>query len=375
MKILHTSDLHFGISVNNVSMLEDQGELVEQLVQIAQQEADAVVIAGDVFDHALSSAQTITLYDTLITQLCMDVKLPVVLCAGNHDGAARLASCSRLLHSAGLYIAGNIAGGLQTVQLGNCDFHLLPWFSTDEVRYLYPEREIGTYGMAFDALADEFRSRFVAGRKNILVAHCFVSGAEVVESDRSITIGGANMLGKSAFAGFDYVALGHLHRAQNLGKAIRYSGSPMKYSFDEAGRQKTVTIYDTESEELKEVPIVLSRDMRVAKGSYEKVLSAAQTDLRSTDYMKIILEDEYAHQKHREIFESYYPNLLMMEGKAYQEGMASTTLTVNEVSKLSASDVMKRFYMEATGGEQPDEKRINWFMQAVRDTQEGDGLQ
>lgn len=376
MKLLHTSDLHFGISIANVSMIEDQRAMLEEIIRIAGEEGvDSVLIAGDVFDHALSSAQAIALYDDLVTRLCADMGKTVALCAGNHDGAARLSSCGRLLSGAGLHVAGNISQAVGPVRMGDCDIHILPWFNTDEVRYLYPESEVGGYAAAFALLLDKLRESFVPGHKNILLAHCFVTGAQVVESDRSVAIGGANMVSASAFEGFDYVALGHLHRAQTIGENVRYSGSPLKYSFDETGRKKSVTIYDTETGELREREIAPLHDMRIVKGSYEQVLAEAEADERREDYIKAVLEDEYAHQQLREALEQYYPNMLILEGKAYSEGGAETTLTVGEVAELSAVDIMRRFYTESTDGQSPDADMEKWFAAALREAQEGEGRQ
>ncbi len=376
MKLLHTSDLHFGISIANVSMIEDQRAMMEEIIRIADDEkVDAVLLAGDIFDHALSSAQAIALYDELVTRLCSDRGLAVALCAGNHDGAARLSACGRLLSGAGLHVAGSIMQQVGAVKIDDCDIHILPWFNTDEVRYLHPESEVGSYGAAFELLLEKIREKFVPGRKNILIAHCFVTGAQVVESDRSVAIGGANMVSASVFDGFDYVALGHLHRAQTVGKNVRYSGSPLKYSFDETGRQKSVTIYDTQTGELREREIMPLHDMRIVKGSYKQVLAEAEADKQSDDYIKAVLEDEYAHQQLREALERYYPNLLIMEGKAYSEGGAETTLTVGEVAKLSAVDIMRRFYTEATDGQPPDADMEKWFAVALREAQAGEGRQ
>ncbi len=376
MKLLHTSDLHFGISIANVSMIEDQRAMTEEVIRIAGEEkVDAVLIAGDIFDHALSSAQAIALYDELVTRLCADMGIAVLLCAGNHDGAARLSSCGRLLSGAGLHVVGSIAQRTEAVSICDCDIHILPWFNTDEVRYLYPEAEVGGYGEAFALLLDKIRESFVPGRKNILLAHCFVTGAQVVESDRSVAIGGASMVSAFAFEGFDYVALGHLHRAQTIGKNVRYSGSPLKYSFDETGREKSVTIFDTGTSEMSEREILPLHDMRIVKGSYAQVLMDAETDEKREDYIKAVLEDEYAHQQFREALEQYYPNLLILEGKAYSEGGAETTLTVGEVAQLSAVDIMRRFYTEATDGQPPDEDMEKWFAAALREAQEGEGKQ
>lgn len=369
MKILHASDLHLGISVAGMPFLEDQHKLVDRLLGAAEQ-VDAVVIAGDIYDHAVASAEAIRLYDKLVTGLCLELGKPVLVCAGNHDSAARLAACGGLLERAGLYVAGSIRDGLRRVSIGDCDFHLVPYFALDEAKYLFPNRQFRSYSEAFTAVLDEMRATFAPGRKNILIAHCFVSGAEVVESDRAVRIGGAAMVGAAVFEGFDYVALGHLHRAQTVAEHVRYSGSPMQLSFGEAGLQKSFTILDTVDMRICELPVEQPRALRVLSGTFAEVLAVAENDSCTEDYIKIVLSDRYAHLELQDIFRKYYPNLLVVEGKAYTEG-SGETLSVADVSALSPMDIMERFVLEYTD-RAPNERQCTWFVHALHSIREGD---
>lgn len=370
MRILHTSDLHFGISIAGYPMIHEQKKLAGRLVALAREaRADVVLIAGDIYDNAVSTAEAISVYDEMVTQLCRDVGVKVLVCAGNHDGAARLAAMGRLLERAGLYVAGSVRNGVVQVREQDCDFYLLPFFSIEEARFLYPDREIASYRDAFDALLEDIRSRFEPGRKQVLASHCYVSGAQVSESDRAVVVGGAAMVGADVFAGFDYVALGHLHRAQQIGNA-RYSGSPMKLSFGEADTPKSVTMLDTETMAVLELPVSTERDLRVAEGTFDELLAQAEADANREDYIKIILRDRYAHIELQDIFRRYYPNLLMMEGKQYDAGDAAG-ISAGEAVSLSAQEIMERFVTEATG-EQPTGRQKDWFAQAVR--QGGDAL-
>ncbi|MEA5003325.1 MAG: exonuclease SbcCD subunit D, partial [Christensenella sp.] len=233
MRFLHTSDWHLGFALNNMPMIAEQKHFTEQILAIARSEqVDAVIVAGDVFDHAVSNPDAIGIYNDTMTKLCIESRISVVICAGNHDGAARLSSCADLLSKAGLHIAGSVKNGIPSILIGDTMIHILPFFSIEEARYLYPDEEIKNYDMAMRTLLKYLP---VYEGRNILAAHCFVSSAEVSESDRSAMVGGANMVSADAFAGFDYVALGHLHKPQDIGGNIRYSGSPMKLSFSEAG--------------------------------------------------------------------------------------------------------------------------------------------
>ncbi len=362
MRFLHTSDWHLGFSLNNMSMIAEQRHFTEQILCIARDEqADAVIVAGDVFDHAVSNPDAISIYNDIMTRLCIENKIPVVICAGNHDGAARLSSCADLLSKAGLHIAGSIKNGIPSVLIGDATIHILPFFSIEEVRYLYPDAEIKSYDMAMRTLLQSVPR---GKGRNILAAHCFVSSAEVSESDRSAMVGGANMVGVKTFLGFDYVALGHLHKPQDIGDNIRYSGSPMKLSFSEAKHRKSVTIVDTEDMSRKEAALFMLDDLRVLKGNYHDIIQQAQSDMRPTDYMKIELNDQYAHMELRNALKEYYPNLLLLTGKEF-ESAREGELSIEQATNLSPLDIMMRFYEEYAGGQQPSERQVDWFLKAL----------
>ncbi len=369
MRILHTSDLHLGAAMGGVSFIDGQREFAGKLVKIAADEkADALIVAGDVYDRAAPPAQAMALYSDLMTELCVGCGIKVFVIAGNHDGATRLAVCGELLSRAGLTVAGSIKDGIKTVEMGGCGIHLLPFFSIEEARYMHADAQIENYGDALNAVLDGIRSRFVPGRKNSLVAHLFVSGADVTGSGRPAVLGGAGLVGTQALHCFDYVALGHLHKAQSLTGNIRYSGSPVKLSFSEWGQQKSVTLIDTDSMDIREIPVSASRDMRVVSGDYEAVLAAAENDPRPDDYIKVVLDDEHAHLGLFDIFLNCYPNLLELDGVPYSMEDGASSLSVSEVTALSPRELMLRFYRESANGEEPAEKLISAFDRAVRET-------
>ena len=368
MRILHTSDWHLGITLNNMPLLSEQEKFLKALYRITVEEKiDAVIIAGDIFDHAVSNADAIALYNEAMTELCAVQKKTVMVCAGNHDGAARLASCNALLEQAGLFVAGRLRDGIKQIEIGENIFYLLPYFSIDEVRYLYPECEINGYDAAMRAVIDHIKTD--QKKHNILAAHCFVTGAEPTESDRSAMVGGANMVGAAAFAPFDYVALGHLHRAQDIGENIRYSGSPVKFSFAEANTKKSVTVIDKEDFSRTEIPLAMEHDLRVLNGNYEELLNRAKTDDKREDYIKIELKDEYPHVEILNLFRSFYPNLLSLSGKQLKN--MESSLSIEKAESLQPEDIMKMFYREHTG-EEPNERQLEWFRRALS-AQEEDG--
>lgn len=356
MKIIHTSDWHLGISLHNASLAEEQRYFIDYLLNVVQeQKIDAVIIAGDVFDHSVSSAEAITLYNYAVTRLCNDIGIPVVIAAGNHDGAARLASCNELLKKAGLHIYGKLSNDIKAVEIGNLSIYPLPYFNVDEVKALYPEEKISSYADAMEIVLKNIKQNFKPGSSNILMCHCFVSGSVLSESDRTALVGGSSVVPSEIFDGFDYVAMGHLHKAQDRGYNIRYSGSPIKYSFSEARHSKTITLLDIEDGiKYTELEIIPLRETRIIRGTFDEVLEFAKQDRKRDDYIKIEITDMYAGMEAVELFRTYYVNLLNITGKMNET--EENQLTVEELYTLSPDDILEKFYKEVTGSDVTDEQ-------------------
>ena len=358
MKIIHTSDWHLGISMHNATLIEEQKSFVNFLINIVkEQNIDSLLISGDIFDSSVSSSEAISLYNDAVTKLCNEIGIPVVISAGNHDGAARLASCNQLLRKTGLHIFGKLSREINIVELNNIDIYALPYFNADEVKSLYPETEIRSYSDAMSCVVNNIKRNFRPGKKNILMCHCFVSGSVISESDRAAMVGGTAVVPSEVFEGFDYVALGHLHKAQNRGYNARYSGSPLKYSFSEAEHKKSVTLLNIGDEiEIQELEIIPLRETRVIKGTFEEVVEIAENDVNREDYIKIELIDRYAGMEAVELFRTYYKNLLNISGKMNEA--EENQLTVEELYSLSPDDILERFYKETAGSGLTEEQRI-----------------
>lgn len=364
MKIIHTSDWHLGISLHSASLIEEQRSFIDFLVNASKEnKIDAVMVAGDVFDHSVSSAEAISLYNDAVTKLCKEIGIPVIICAGNHDGAARLASCNELLKKSGLYVFGKLTKEVNVVSLGDANVYCIPYFNTDEVKSIFPEEKITSYSDAMSCVLNSIKTHFEPSKKNILMCHCFVSGSALSESDRSAMVGGTSVVPADIFEGFDYVALGHLHKPQNRSEKIRYSGSPLKYSFSEAEHFKSVTILNIgDSISFEELTVVPLRETRVIKGTFDEVLSFVEKDNSRDDYIKIELSDRYAGMEVVEIFRGYYNNLLNISGKMNET--EESELTVEELKNLSPDDILERFYKEITGTDLNEEQKI-LFQQAM----------
>lgn len=374
MKIIHTSDWHLGISLHNASLIDEQRYFIDYLINVVKdQKVDAVIIAGDVFDHSVSSSEAITLYNYAVTRLCNELGVPVIIAAGNHDGAARLASCNELLKKSGLYIYGKLTVEINAVEIGNSSIYPIPYFNVDEVKALYPEEKISSYADAMEVVLKNIKQNFKEGNSNILMCHCFVSGSVLSESDRTAMVGGSSVVPSGIFDGFDYVAMGHLHKAQDRGYNIRYSGSPIKYSFSEASHLKTITMLEIEDgikyEELEIVPL---RETRIIRGTFDEVLEFANHDMKRDDFIKIEITDMYAGMEAVELFRTYYANLLNITGKMNET--EENQLTVEELYTLSPKHILEKFYKETTGCEVTEEQ-LKLFEKAMESVNSQEVLQ
>ena len=368
MKILHTSDLHLGMLLMEIPLLPYQKSFCRSLCEAAEQ-ADAVIIAGDVFDTSVASAEAIRCWSELASAVCLERKLPLIVCAGNHDGAARLSSCSDLLKSAGLFISGSFEDAFSPVVVGNTAIYAMPYFNPSDAAVILDCKP--TAAAVMEAAVKKILSEADKSRCNILAAHCFAAGGKTADSDLSAKaselVGGADMIPLTAFDGFDYVALGHLHKAQTLSvpnskTIIRYSGTPLPYSFAEAEHRKSVTLFDTETHELTELEVSPGYRLRSLEDTYENLLEYAKTDENRSDYMKITVTDRFdtdgVYMKLKEL----YPNLLrLVTRRTAQSGEAE--LTAREAAELDIISLAKRYAGEKRG-EAPDEDELAWLAEA-----------
>lgn len=230
MKLLHTSDWHIGAMDSERSLVEDQKFFIDRICDIInEQNIDAVLIAGDIYDRSNPSAEAIKLYDYAMTRMCKELNVQVLCIAGNHDGADRLSSCSELLSESGLHILGSLKAEPKIVSFEDTDIYFLPWITEEKVKSLYPEEKenISSLDDAYRTAVSHMEKTFLKNKRHILIAHAFITNSETSTSDRAAEIGFAAQLPANIFEAFDYTALGHLHKPQNVNDKIRYSGTPI----------------------------------------------------------------------------------------------------------------------------------------------------
>lgn len=320
MKFLHLADLHLGKRVNGFSMLEDQAHILRQILAILDDEQpDGVLIAGDVYDKSVPSVEAVELLDGFLTELRAR-GVPVLLISGNHDSPERLAFGGRVMDSCGIHISPVYDGALAPVTLhdafGPVHVWLLPFVKPAHVRRWFPDADIES---CTDAVAEAVAHMNVdTAARNVLVTHQFVTGGARSGSEE-LSVGGTDNVDSGVFAPFDYVALGHLHGAQHIGReTIRYAGSPLKYSFSEARQHKSVTVVTLGEKgdvQVRTVALTPLRELREIRGSYDELTARSfyeHTTYRS-DYLHLILTDEQDVFDAMSRLRTIYPYLMTLD--------------------------------------------------------------
>lgn len=374
MIFLHTSDWHLGATEGERELREDQYFFIDEICRIIEErQVDAVLLAGDVYDRSVGSASAIRLYNYAMERICRDLKKTVLTIAGNHDSADRLSSCGSLLEKAGLYISGAAEREARVVAFDDAEVFLLPWVTEEKVRSLYPEEKISDLTGAYQVLTDHMRERFSPDKKHIVVSHAFITNAETSTSDRAAEIGFATQVSASVFDGFDYVALGHIHKPQNVNGHIRYSGTPMPYSFGkEESQEKSVTLLDTETMTQEIVPLPLLHQRRTLTGTYEELLNPDCPEEVRTGYVRLNVTDTALGLELLSRLRQVYPHPLVVSGKAYEGDENTISLTMEEFEQMEndPSQVFRSFCREEMGQEATPHF-VGLFEKAVRRYEEG----
>lgn len=347
MKFIHLSDLHLGKRLYETSLIEDQREILFQILGVVDSERpDAILIAGDVYDKSMPSAEAVSLFDLFLAELAKR-KVEVFVISGNHDSPERIAYGAHAMNAVGIHLSPVYNGGIAPTIL--CDEHgkvaiyMLPFVKPSHVRRFY-EEEINSYT---DAIAVAIKNMNIdEGIRNVLITHQFVTGASRSESEESV--GGTDNVDGSVFSQFDYVALGHIHGAQNCGSnKIRYCGTPLKYSFAEANDQKSVTVVTLpqkgEEVQIKTVALTPLRDMKKIKGEFVNLINPLN---RCDDYVQITLTDENDVVNAMSRLQAVYKNALELRYDNARTRASATLTDMEEMEKQTPFELFARFYEE-----------------------------
>lgn len=361
MKFLHTSDWHLGIDLHKHSLIEDQRYFIEQLCEIIRTEAvDVVLISGDIYDTTLASKEAIMLFDEAMRRICKELKRQVVVIAGNHDSQTRLSIMKDLLEDSGLHLFGCLEERIKPLTFGDVDVFPVPFVHKDRISAIYGQKFI-SYEQAFLCLMDDVRSQRTT-QKQIVMAHAFVNGAGLSESDRFAMVGGSDLISKDVFHNLDYVALGHLHKPQTLMNHVVYSGSPLPYAFSEQA-DKHVVLWDSETQECSTQLIKPLHPMITLEGSYEDILQ--QLPQLQDHYTKIILNDVSISYELLGFLRERCPYLLALSGVQAQEVFEASTLDANSLDHLQDERIVAQFFKDYYQRDVSEEE-LNWLKEAQK---------
>lgn len=378
MKLFHLSDLHLGKRVYECSFLEDQAYILEQILSLAAREKpDALLIAGDVYDKSAPSAEAVALLDDFLARLSQMGQKTFVI-SGNHDSAERVAFAGRLVRASGIYLSPVYAGTVAPITLedafGAVDFFLLPFLKPASVRRFYPEEDIPTTSAAIACAIAHMP--IDPSRRNVLLAHQFVAGGQLCDAEE-FAVGDADNVSPEAFAPFDYVALGHLHGAQNAqGERVRYCGSPLKYSFSEARQQKSLTVVELGEKGALRVstrPLTPRRDLCEIRGTLEEVTSRAfYESVDAQAYMHVVLTNEEDAPGALARLRAVYPNLLRVSRDNRAARSLGQLPAMEEAAAQSPLELFAAFYERRNGAPLSGAQK-DILQKLIADIWEGEG--
>lgn len=362
MKFIHLSDLHIGKRVNEFSMLEDQKYILKVILGIIDDEKpDGIIIAGDVYDKSVPSAEAVQLLDDFIFRLA-ERKVPTYIISGNHDSAERLAFGGRLMDVSGIHISpvydGQVTPHTLSDEYGKVNVYMLPFIKPVNVRRFFPDSEIESYTDAVKIAVENMNVD--ENERNIIITHQFVTGASRSDSE-DVSVGGTDNVDVTVFDCFDYIALGHIHGPQKIARdTVRYCGTPLKYSFSEANHKKSVTIVEMGAKgevEVRTAPLIPYRDMREIKGTYDEItLKENYENTNCDDYMHIILTDEEDIPDAMNKLRVIYPNLMKLDYDNKRTRSNQLVGSAEGVERKSHFTLFSEFYEKQNNQPMSDEQ-------------------
>ncbi len=377
MRFIHLADLHLGRSLAEFSLFELQKEFLTKIINdIAEKNIDAVVIAGDVYDRSMPSLHAVQLLNGFLSTLAA-MKVPVLMISGNHDSAERLSFLSDVLGISGIHIAGEYTVGTAPVSLedehGKVNFYLLPFFRPGVIRSQVEGARIETYDDAVRVAVEHMNVN--NDERNVLLAHHFVcaGGSMPMQSDSEMPfIGGLELVDAANFDAFDYVALGHLHQPQKVGRAaVRYAGSPIKYSLSEAHSPKSYVIVELGEKgdvKIEQVPIRLSVDLRSLRGTLKEIMSLPASDADG-DFIAVQLTDIEPVYDAMQTLRTRYPRVISVRRERDMVASSVRGMNIDAVRELDPLTLFEKFYESRTKSELTENEK-NDIIQALNEIRE-----
>ena len=363
MKLIHMSDLHLGKRVSEFSMIEDQEYILKEILTvIAEEKPDGILVAGDVYDRSVPPEDAIRLWDDFLVSL-VEKKIPVYAISGNHDSAVRFSDHSTLVEASGVFLSPVYDGKVKCHRLKvrgtEVNIYLLPFIKPAEVRHLFEDEDIKSYTDACRVAVEHMNVDTSA--VNILVAHQFVTGASRCDSEE-VSVGGLDNVDASVFDPFDYVALGHIHGKQTIGRdTLRYCGTPLKYSFSEKDLVKSLTVIEISGKDkidIREIPLKPLRDLREIRGKYEELMLKKNYENTAVeDYIRVVLTDENDVLDAMARMRVVYPYIMDL---SYDNARTRSSRELKDLKAIETKapiDLFGEFYEQQNNQPMTDEQR------------------
>lgn len=371
MKYFHISDLHIGKKVNEYSMIEDQEYILKEVIRAIDKELpDGIILAGDLYDKSVPSAEAVVLFDSFLVELTKR-KINIYAISGNHDSAERVSFGRNLFQENQLYVSPVYSKGMKPIvkedEYGSYNVYLLPFIKPTHVRQQL-EVEVSSYSEALAYAVEDLNVD--ATQRNILVTHQFVTGGERSDSE-DLSIGGSDNVDATVFRNFDYVALGHLHRPQNVGsEKIRYCGSPLKYSFSECNHKKTITVLELKEKgflEIRELPLVPLRDVVEYKETYVTFISEEfRKRINTNDYVHLTLIDENEKENVMNELRLLYPNVMKVDYDNTRTRSSTSLERISALEQQTPYELLNLFY-ESQNGSRLNEQQAGYVEKLIEE--------
>lgn len=385
MKIIHTGDWHIGKIVNEFSMIDDQRYILNELIKLINLEKpDVLIIAGDIYDRSIPPVEAVDLLNEVFSKILIDNKVKIIAISGNHDSGERVSFGSKILEKEGLYIQGIIEDEIKSIRIddeeGNVNFYMIPYVDPAILRRKFNNPEIRNHNDAMKAVINRIKPSLNENERNIVVTHGYVTykrkdaidkdgeslyelaDLEVSDSERPLSIGGTDLIDSDNFDCFDYVALGHLHGRQKVGREeIRYSGSLMKYSFSEINHKKGVVIIEIDGNKkinIRQEELRPKRNMRIIRGPLDELIKAGLEDCSNReDYIQAILTDEGEIIDPIGKLRSAYPNIMILKREEKKDIGTSLTAASKGYKSKTELELFEEYYDRLGSGEFTEEKK------------------
>ncbi len=375
LKFIHTADWHLGKIVHGMYMTENQREMLQQFLRIVEEEQpDAVIIAGDLYDRSVPPTEAVELLDEILFTINIKMEIPIIAIAGNHDSAERLSFGTSWYKYSQLYMAGKLEEEIEPVTIKGVNFYCVPYAEPGIVRQLHGDESIHSHQEAMKSIVERIERKMNKNQPNVFVGHAFVIGGQTSDSERTLSVGGSGCVSAELFSSFHYTALGHLHSPDAIHHpTIHYSGSLLKYSFSEARQKKSINIVEMNEDgsfTLEKRPLIPKLDMREMEGYFDDLMSpdVYETQKRE-DFLKITLLDEGAILDPIQKLRQVYPNVLQLERKwdMMDERNNQQFRTIKNENK-SELQLFESFYCQMTERDFDDKKKqiVQQAIQAVK---------